>query len=452
MKTNYFVIAALAATTLFASCNKDNNRINENGGQATSMKVSISFPSPATRGTLTADPNATNEEVEIRNVDIFIYTASGAFSSHEHLLGSAFTWQGANATPDADVYTTTTKIATTTGSKSVYVGINLPAGLAASLEDKPASELATAVKNLTAQQLTNAPAFTMFSTVGVTRTFEADENAAANKITVKCQRLVAKVTVETKNGYTTDGVPAGTLGNLQYVLYNVNKKMYLLQGTPEARKDPNWDAAGYDNLTYAGDFENMSNWASILSSTNFATPEDYQTAGVVRYATENTSERKFKKEITRVLVSGTFIPAKLTQSDGAGGFLQITNPNISTNTVVSFWAVTPSPVEGSYFFSTEAGAQAFATSKGMPTTSEYVLFYNNGLCYWDIFLDKVSGANRWDVLRNDYYKCTINSIKALGRPGTDLPDPNVTPDTETKIDVTIEVLFWVLKAADYDLE
>ena len=189
MKSKYLAIAALAATTMFVSCVKENNSIrNEEDEVSSSIQVSISIPRSMTKAT--SDENATDVEVQINTVDVFIYTASGNFSSHTNLSSTDFKEpiQGLND----DVYESITKIQTTTGPKTVFVGVNLPAGMASSLENKSASILVKAVQEMDYDELTGTTGSTdliLFSTKGVSSIFEANEDAPANKITVKCEHL-----------------------------------------------------------------------------------------------------------------------------------------------------------------------------------------------------------------------------------------------------------------------
>jgi len=441
MKIKFFAIAALAATALLASCDRSEKLNPDDPGKATSMKVTITFPNaPQTRAT--DDPNATEAEAEVKTVDVFIYhTASGNFASHEHLTAAAFTKVApANG---ADQYTANTRIATTTGDKTVFAGVNLPTSLVDAIKNKPIAALSTVAQTVSRDDLVSAAnGFAMFSVQGVAGTFVEDENAPANTIKLRCHRLVAKVTVEKSSSMETAGVP-GTLINLEFAIYNFNTKIFMLQGAPEFRKDPNWELASWGT---GSDFIDppASDFVSILDRAVIASPTVNQYNP--RYAAENTSEGKRKKEITRALVRANFIPQNITQGT-TGNFTVVTNPN--TTTPQTFWAVTPSVTEGTSYFTTQSIANAFAAEKGGT-----VLEYTNGLCYWDIFLNKTpeNTENRWDVLRNDYYKCNITRIVAPGRNTPDVPDPDNTPEVDTNITTNIEIVFWNIRTSNYVLE
>jgi hypothetical protein len=433
MKTaKVFAIAAAALVMGLSSCTKERGENNayENEGKATSIKVSLTFPRNETRNT-TADPNGTANESQVNTVDIFIYTGAGNFSSHAHLTAADFTQGASTGTADVYEYTAAAKIPTTTGAKKVFAGINLPANVVNAVKNQPASALASTVQTMSRLELAGANNFAMFSVQAVNGTFVEDDNDPANKVTVQCKRLVAKVTVETSATLDTDAVP-GTIGNLVFAINNFNTKLFLLQGEAAAHKDPNWVSGGW----VAGDFNQAveSDYAPILSRTLIASPAitDY----TPRYAAENTSEDKLKKEITRATVRATFIPKKIVLGSN-GNFA--TSDNHGITTAMTFYAVTPSVLEGTYFFFNLITANEFAAEKGGS-----VVTYTDGYCYWDIFLNKnpMNPVNRWDVLRNDFYKCVITKISGLGRETPDIPDPEVTPDIDTDITVDIEILFW----------
>ena len=425
-----FVIAATALVIGLSGCVREVGENKAGEGKATSMKVSLTFPGNETRNT-TADPNGTANESQVNTVDVFIYTAAGNFSSHAHLTAADFTQVASTGTADVYKYTATAKIPTTTGAKAVFAGINLPASVVNAVKNQPASALASMVQTMSRTELAGDKNFAMFSIQAVTGTFVEDDTDPANNVTVQCKRLVAKVTVETSATLDTDAVP-GTIGNLMFAVNNFNTKLFLLQGEAAFYKDPNWVSGSW----IAGDFNAAvnSDYAQILSRALIANPAitDY----APRYAAENTSEDKLKKEITRVTVRGTFIPAKVVE--GTTGNFTV-NSSHGVTIAKTFYAVTPSVIDGTSYFFNLATANAFAAEKG-----GMVVPYTDGYCYWDIFLNKnpLNPVNRWDVLRNDFYKCVITKISGLGRNDPEVPDPEVTPDVDTDITVDIAILFW----------
>lgn len=459
MKVSFkHAIMAFAALTLgLTSCSNDDDVTgggDVDNGTPTQMTISINFPkSTAPQVRATADPNASDAEAAVKTVDVFIYNASGVFMSHEALTASDFTASTASGTADKYTYSKATKISTTTGQKNIFVGINLPSGVATSLVNQSMGKLATAAQTLTRAQLTTiANGLPMFSSTPATSTFVADDTDPANNVTVTVERLVAKVTVEADASMVVAGVP-GTLGDLKFAINNFNERMFLVQGAGPDFKDPNWDSQGLTTFN-ASEFSDAATteYVSILDRRTFVgTPgvADYAAC----YASENTSKEKLKGEITRATVRATFIPADMVKSDGAGGYTETTTAAEGITVPATFYAYTESVGAGTKYFYTKAVADSYAVSKG--GTAADVLEYVDGYCYWDMFLNKTTTGTgvKWDVLRNEYFKCNITRIVAPGKPTIDVVPPTVTPDDETKITVNIDVLFWNTPVlANYVLE
>jgi len=432
MKRTALAMAAATLTLGFASCSKETGQSggSESGGKATAMTVSLSLPNNNTRAT--GDPNGTDNEAKVTNVDVFIYTASGAFSSAAHLTASDFT-QGPS-TSDADTYIASTSIPTTTGTKTVFVGINLPASVVTTLKSNSESAVYWLAQTMSRTDLTGAANdnFAMFSVAPMSSTFVENPAADANNLNIQCKRLVAKVTVETDAALQKSGVP-GILGDFKFAINNFNTKLFMIQSPAPNIEDPNWASGSY----ISDDFTDTTTYLPILERASFVgTPAaaDYSPG----YAAENTSEGKLRKELTRATVCATFIPLSITKFDGVGGY--VTNDDYGNVTVPqTFYTVTPSIEEGTSYFFDAAAAIAFSTEKSAP-----LITYNGGLCYWNIYLNKTpkNDVNRWDVLRNDWYQCNITRINAPGRPTPDVSYPELPPDVDTDIKVDIDILYW----------
>ncbi|MDR2627145.1 MAG: Mfa1 family fimbria major subunit, partial [Dysgonamonadaceae bacterium] len=387
------------------------------------------------------DANATDEEATVKTVDVYLYTGTGAYLSHESLTATDF----AQVTPGTseEKYEAKTKIKTTTGPKNIFVGINLPAALASSLENKPMNDLFTDDKVFTKAELTTPiNGLPMFSKQTVSQVLVEDDTK--NDVSIPVHRMVAKVTVEKSASMTQGGVP-GTLGELQFAINNFNSKSFLVQGIAPDIKDPNWDT--YDVADFIP--AETADYATVLDRATTATPTISQY--VARYASENTSKDKKKLEITRVTVRTTFIPDNITVSDGAGGFKSSTATAEGILAPQTFYTVLEPTTFSTLYFYDKTLAEAYAATKGL--TADKVIEYPDGYCYWDMFLNKNSTANKWDVVRNDFYKCSITRIVAPGHATPEVSNPDESPDTETNISVNIEVSFWNTPVlADYELE
>ncbi len=437
------VFAVLFAGAAMVGCIADGftkTSLPEPQGDATGVYVQMSFPQPAaTRATrATSDTNATDDEAAIHSVDVYIYTADGSYLSRVTLAASDFS----AVTPPGgnwDAYKTNNPIATTTGGKNFYVGVNLPSSVASSLENQAMTLAASLVQTIDRSLIANTTnGLPMFSTDAAIVTLVKDP--AQNTVTANVARIVAKVTVETdQNIDNTSGVP-GRLGTLQWAINNQNTKFFLQQGAAPQNRDPNWTTASYN----AGDFAAAADGDYVAVD---AGPVSAITAYHPHYALENTSEDHTEKTLTRVTVRSTFIPQNIasTYNAGQGGDpTTATNPNYTNNTPATFWAVTASPTRGTFFFDNSTAASNYASDNGAQVRT-----YTGGMCYWNIYLNLAASG---DVVRNDFYKCNITRIVAPGNPN-DLPtDPNSPPDQNTSMTVNVNVLYWNTPVMDnYEL-
>jgi hypothetical protein len=465
MKTNLKMmwIACIALSMGFASCssNDEPEVITGNGvesGDPTYVTVTLNFPKAGTSQLrATSDPNATEAEAKINTVDVFIYTAKGGYYlSHTTLTAGDFTQVSSGDTSDKYTLNSTTKIETTTGERQVFVGVNLPADVATALEHKGTSELTQVVKILTRAQLVSTTGIAMTSTELVDCIFVVDANNAANKPEVTVQRMVAKVTVQkSRNPEMVQAGVKGTLGSLSFAINNYNERSFLIQGAAPDYKDPNWDTytpSEFSQVNKNNDYYRLVN------------EKEDSNADVLRnalYAAENTAQTHTKKEITRATIRATFIPDTIT-TDSNGTKATAVSAGITSPR--TFWAVTiynPNP-EMKFFYTngTTSGASiagAYKTAieaKGITTGD--VVEYTDGLCYWDMFLNKEAKNknNVWDVIRNDYYRSVITRIVAPGRPSEEIPNDEKEdePSTETNITVQVDVLDWTPVPGNYELE
>lgn len=429
----------LASITLgAASCAKENVNTSADGGKPTSMSIRMSFPkSGETRAT--GDTNATDAEAAVKTVDVYIFNDTGAYQSHTALQAADFT---ATTGAGFDAYTANATIPTTTGKKSVLVGVNLPTKAATSLEGQTVSRVSTSIQTLSIQSPYSVATsgLPMFSTAAVEKTLDA--NLATNTVDVQVKRLVAKVTVERATNMTQEGV-SGTLGALSFAISNQNTKFYLLQGAAPQYQDPNWYSSSYDENQFA-----------VAADADYVAVADGPQSPVSNYnalyAMENTSDEKTGKELTRVTVKATFIPTSLVTAytKGSKTVAESTNPN---NTPTTFYKVTVPTTGDIVYFNDQTNATDYAAD--MAGTLDT---YTDGMCYWYIFLNK-SGVdpNQWDVLRNDFYQCSISRIVAPGHSTADLSATAqaTTPENDTAITVNVDVLNWNTPVQDsYVLE
>jgi hypothetical protein len=431
------------------SCNNDEltgskNTIPQEGkGEPTWMTLNISFPT--TDASALRASTVTNETA-IDKVDVFIYSGEGDYySSHTQLGKDDFdppTTSGGNVVYQAKP---ATKIPTTTGDKKIFVGVNLPSSLVASLENKSAIELRNVTRtfdNIGVLVTANGIAMTNAGDSLIARTFKVGEN---NVVNIMVQRMVAKITVAESEDPKINiaGVDGTIIYPLQWTIGNYNKKSFLLQnivwnnGKIDYIRDPNYWAAEFN----AGDFVKVV--SDFPHNVKHASGDNLD----VSYTTENTSDRQLEKEITSVIIRAQFIPKNIVIKNSNGDFVNATS---SRTTAATFWAfiVQKGPIAEIAFFETEALAKEYAGKNGAVNVDREVLLYESGYCYWHLFLRE---EYDFKVVRNTYYKCNITRIVFPGKNTPDIPNPEEKPDVPTTISATLTVLPWQVVSTDYEL-
>lgn len=428
-KTINGVLMASALLAGLTGCTKDKNRAGADQGTPTALELVISFPGMSSTGETraTGDPNATDAEAALKTADVFIYTDGGSYYGTKSLTATDFT-QG-TGTGSADVYSSSTSIATTTGTKLVMVGVNLPSGMAATLVGQSLTQAKNTVRTLVKTDIDITKGLPMWSVSesSINVVDNPTNSPTVNKVNNTVRRVVAKVTVEQDPAMVQEGT-AGKLGQLQWAVNNQNSKFFMAQGTSPSYVDPNWTAAQYNAGDFfaavAADYQNVNSGPQTTAAYNNG------------YAVENTSDQKTMKELTRVTVRATFIPQMWVESYVANSntTTQVTNPNYAANTPVDFWTVTPGVGQETQYFKNQTDASTYAGEKGVTADP-----HTGGMCYWNIFLNK---AGKGDVLRNDYYQCNITRIVAPGQGADTLKDPNATPSTDSSITADVNILNW----------
>ncbi len=430
-KTFIYAIAICSAFAAgFTSCSKDDatgtNTIPE--GKETYMTVSISNPA----GTYAADPNAREDEQIISTVDVFIFDASGILKSKDSLGVADFSTSNGTAVGIK-------KIKTTTGAKKVYIGVNLPVSVKktitslASLNTAlsvPAKDLygpGDGVNGWTAGN--SALGYAMGSSI-IEKTFVEEAGGIvpeANKISTQVKRFVAKI--EVLYGLTTSQIDGGSIGGLYCTIKNRNNSMFLAQNvvsaSPLVVKDPNWEG-----------------WGTGYTAASFDSPSFYLGESFVSdlypeavYVLENTSKSHLQGETTYAQICALFTPDHLLSWDGTQ-FVDLGSMG------GGFYLV---DYQGQHYYCLNYGTADELISRNNLTGATITGY--GGECYYNIFLGKSQGYN---IYRNDYIKATIKSIKGIGAPDPFL-NPNNPVETDTNIDVTIDIEPWTVIENDYDL-
>ena len=433
MKTKFkFLLFAAAATTAgFTSCSSDDD---SNGGvEGANTRFSLTISTPKTY----ADPNATSDEVALNTVDVYIYKGT-SFAGHASLTASDFTLTG-----DTWVLKETSAITTTTGEKTIYVGMNLPATIATAIENSGPS----AARTITALSELKTTGFAMFSREAKKQTLTA--NLSENVVETTVSRLVSKVVFSSKEtSYIVKGA-GGLAEDLMFTAGNVNNKFFPLPMTDY--KDPNFLVAdeSANFLHPSRPTQEVDDYVAIN-----ATGAVIKDANKV-YAMENSVANAPKQgSVTYGLVSAVYTPAQSTYYATAGD----NTSDLKNGTFAKgddFWLV--NGPDGNLFFSAEADAIAFVGLDPLADPDEDIVKYTAGKMYYAVWFkeDTPKGtASKYSIFRNTIYQVNVTDINGIGsntdqpgdedNPGVIDPEDPIEEEEEAKITVKVSIEDWAV--------
>ncbi len=432
MKTVQILSFFAATSLLWTGCSNENleQPAHADSEKATYVQVNVSYPQTALTRAVN-DPTATASEVELNTVDVFIFDAtSNALLKRQQLTSADFS-SIAPGTGNNDLYSATTRVATTTGNKKIYVGLNLP----------PSFPEVTSVGDLKASwgtalsQLVSVNGIAMFSVAEVSKTLveTTDPTYTANNVfTVPVERMVAKVAVEDGNFPRT--VTSGTVSDLHFAIHTSNKAMFPLKNVVGGIvKDPNWLLGSYA----ATAFEDFTDYIPINAAGTSGTGGATAKQLIAKYAPENTSEAHLQKETTYASIRAVFVPNQFLDDNG-----ESKGSNVG-GAAKTFWIVTRT--DGTRgFFDNHAEATTYVTTNGGSISAPYT----DGYCYYQAYLNPKNGYN---TIRNDFYHVVITKISGPGKPDPDPKDPELPVETPTDITVNVEIIAWTYVADNYEL-
>ncbi|MDR2389021.1 MAG: Mfa1 family fimbria major subunit [Tannerellaceae bacterium] len=398
------------------------------------------------------DSNAVDAEIAINKISLFIFG-----SATEAEADTIFTTTNPNPfTENGDNSYNATFYNAPIGSKSVYVGVNLPQGLHDDIKTKGVAAVYE-LKTLTELQALYPASggFPMFSdeTKSPVTTIAQKTGTEVN---VDVKRFVAKVTLETSKTFEDEAVKKTANGmtvdaTLKFAMGQINTKFFPFpQKVGSYYLDPNYSAVITNNtLSYATDFisgwtydfKNNSTWAAnafddfkeVTTSSNTSDIMSFAPA----YVLENTNEQKLKGELTYALVSAKFTP-EFTHSYANS---QVT---ATTNTAKDISKLYVFNNGGTYYYFTDkTEADLYQTDKGLDYKE-----YTDCTCFYRVFLNP---GEKYNVYRNDYYRVTVEQVVRLGEPLPELEDPTLEIGGTAALKVNIDVQQWQLKTQDASL-
>lgn len=413
MKIKQYAAFALMGLALGA-CNKPGGEGPDSLGpdEGKTGRLKLSFALPDKIGTYApgdGDDNATDAEVAVDYIDVFIYDDGGGFGlTHETILAADMT-QGPVGTPN--VWTLDDPIPVRPGRKQVYVGVNLPSYIVNRLvtghyvnESFASADPAAGDDDLV--RSTGHLAFFNADLTGDVHIVDVPETGTPTPFSVNVSRLVAKIIVKEGSGLSkvTSG---GVVSDLQFTIGQRNDSIYVMP--LEGLVDPNFEnGAGVGELEDPVD-DILYPYVQVNPST--LTSADWGAVGTNKvYAPENTVDGSVgaqHQDVTYVSVRAKFTPN--VWDDGG-------TPDASGE----FWAVFTGSDDdeglGQRYFTTEAAADQFIIDNPSIAATDAPSHYVNGHCYYRLYLNPDS----YNILRNNLYEATITHINYIGTPTPDM--------------------------------
>ena len=435
-------IAALLFGLL--GCTKENMLPSEHGEEASKAKLSLSLwlPTSATKATDGGDLNATTSESVVNSVHVFVFTAFGDKSEQ----GGYTSFDLTDFTSTGNTYTlnNSKNIETLSGSKRIYVGINLPNGSwrTYGTEDDLLAAFST-VANMTEDNN-----FTMFSDVQEV-SLQSEEylgKGVANNITVDIRRVTAKVAASSnvETYATTDWTETGltmTYAPIHFRVIQDAKNSYVAPNYEEVddliREKTRIDDFSFDNrFNVLNSFAVSANAPSVtINHPHPGSDADLVAMGGV-YVGENAPLLNVTGNTTYVMVATTVTCNReaewdVTANGGLGG--------VVWNSANYGGGIHGSDVYvvhyngNDYVCATYAGAEALGLGLDGNSGKSKIYTYTDGYVHFAVWLNK-SGDNSYSVLRNQFIHVKVNGVTDReyffpGYPG----DPN---DPQKPIDPT----------------
>lgn len=508
MKLNkYFMMGAMGLSLVACSDNLDENGQGANGTNpnegTTYAALKINFNSSSSRATgdvpVDGDKDdqmyvtdAEGNEAMVKDVRIVVVDNNS--NSVENVLTTVA--QDAESNP---VYV----CEITPGQKTFYAVVNGEAlGLGSELEDWDGGELTL---NKKASELcgynetaTAGNGFLMSSVEGIETTIQDDitqEQAiagTANKVEITVDRVVAKVTMQVKNGIDMSKQTAtlkhltcqiGNADNIEYDKDGVGDAKYTGAGTyltaqlsGTARTTPY-----YSYTLNATDAEGFSQ-TELLSGTATSIYTDDGTVSQTTarfYCLENThtSANYLQSNTTFVRVKAEMIPNSALTFTYAEGAVSVSEKADMPTELKTFYVITAAPDQsynGSYVFESDLAAIYDDLIAGTATTDAdkaaavitalgqnnrgyaFTEAYTGGAGYYNIWVNDMkdedgSYLNIAPVFRNDWYDLTITSIQLPGDPNPDI-DPEQPIHPNTNVAVTLSIRDWNKVSHNVDLQ
>lgn len=449
MDVKKYLVIMLAATSLVA-CSKD-EMADEDSGEAAYVSITLDLPAGAVTKAADVsgeDDNALADEIKIKTVDVYAYkfgvvnTKSFATSDLTVDESNKNKWK-------------LPAMKTALGENDIYVVFNKPSGLTLTKAIFEGEAISKSIADLTG----TTDGFAMFNTKKVTVDVKSTDKDSPTAAAVSVQRAAAKVVLKAGDSFVdnpgdgntvTESSKSGsfTYSTLKWVIGNSNKKIFALPKMDDKiQKDPNWETLENDGKGNAPDLTDeyeKAKWTGSITDDLAKTvlaKDGTAAAANVAYCNENTNETAQFGNTTYVLLKGQFKPTTW-YTDASG---TTANPGTAGTFYVK---------EGAYY--SQAGYQAIQDGSDNDAKKGFTGPYTDGYCYYRINI-KESDDGAYQVLRNNYYTITLNSVKAPGYPKDPTDDtttnPPITPvEQDGYVQVEVTMTPWTQKSFSVDLQ
>lgn len=497
--------ALLVAMT---GCQKELQVGPEGNDTLTDSYVSVNISLPNSVSTRANDEFNDGDagEYYVKNITLVFYDNSGNYVSK-----AAVTSPWTTQVPSTDNITSTANtgaLKVASSVKSVLVLLNAEGVLEESLITSSTFDAfnaalvkeASAVSETNNFLMTNVPEYSAdkssYTTLVEVTPAKTEAEAITSAADVKVERVVAKVQLSHNGTYPNAGVSTVTVEGWNVDITNKSffptRKYGLLAddwfttGDPLVKINSGLIGATSNRVYYAID----PNYSGTSDFSQFNYVNDAALTLVnnaIAYCNENTFavSDMTQKQSTRVLIKATYTPEGFTYGQtwyqvGTSktiynkADLQIYIKN-TLNTQKGTGIVDPETIT----WTEEAGNVniTYSTYNVNDLIGDVVCYYE-GVCYYPViirhFVDseldysttpntfaevyeaaggdyRNSDLGRYGVVRNNWYRITVNSIKAPGMP--EIVEPGIVNDDEIEqfVSCDIEILAWALRNQSVDL-
>ncbi|MDO5665776.1 MAG: Mfa1 family fimbria major subunit [Bacteroidia bacterium] len=488
MKLNKLFLVGAIALGLVA-CKKEGDVPNPPTGEKGFLSVSIAIPNDVFKATGDLDPGTPNEN-KVTKARVVLYASDAVV---EALSLTVANGTGTNPFTGADVFATGSIAPTanrfvsvgkqvTKGTYSVYVFLNPNAELeAATNPGQPIGKLKEAldVENLNNLIGATRDAFLMANADGaVIATVDKATAAEAQDapVPVRVERAIGKVVLTEKTPGATPviGKPNDKVTFSKWGVDILNKKYFpvrdgvKMDGTPDDATTPQLERYAKDpnfgDVTAADYFNNF-----VADYTTNFLPTLTTDLGTALYAPENTMDAAFQlqKFTTSATIQATYTPEGYTAGETWYLFRTASASKYYTKSEFEGFVATPPADDTNHLPGFAAAVTAFKaaypTFPGTALTPAQVKeaydvhnigVFVNSVCYYNALIRHFTdgqgsipgGFGRYGVVRNNYYKLIINSVKGVGTPyvGPEKPeDPDDPKDAWISVDT--QILPWLVR-------